>query len=105
MKNTTEEEIFVPYNIEERKGKRLQQIYKMLQQKHIEGDLDLRDMDITNLGKLESISGFLDLERTKITSLRNLKEVGEYLDLENTLSLFWDDIPEYLHSKIVGKTK
>ena len=35
------EEIFVPHNLEGRKEKRLQQTYRILQQKHIEGDLDL----------------------------------------------------------------
>ena len=72
-------------------------------QKHIEGDLDLRVTNITNLGKLESISGNLNLyfskmlpslgklesvggdlnlsRSTEITSLGNLKHVGGHLDL------------------------
>ena len=118
-----EEEIFVPHDLEGRKEQRLQQIRRMLQQKHIEGDLNLEGLDITHLGNLETISGHLYLYNMKITSLRSLIEVGKNLYLENTPitslgnltkvgdslyltntpHLFWDDIPKHLHNQVKGK--
>jgi hypothetical protein len=47
----------------------------------INGDLDLREIDIESLGNLQSVGGFLNLSETNIESLGNLQSVGGYLDL------------------------
>ena len=51
---------------------------------YVDGNLDLRNSDITSLGNLIRVEGFLDLEETNIKSLGNLKYVGGYLHLVNT---------------------
>ena len=50
-------------------------------QTHYEGNLDLNQTDITDLGKLETVSGSLELSYSAITSLGNLKSVGGYIGL------------------------
>jgi hypothetical protein len=50
----------------------------------VTGNLDLRNTDITTLGKLESVGGDFNLTYTLIESLGNLKEVGGYLSLRET---------------------
>jgi hypothetical protein len=51
----------------------------------IEGDLDLRGTDITELPENLTVSGFLDLEgATCITKLPENLTVGGYIDLKNT---------------------
>lgn len=50
----------------------------------VTGNLDLRNTDITTLGKLESVGGDFNLTYTLIESLGNLKYVGGYLSLKET---------------------
>ena len=50
----------------------------------VTGNLDLRNTDITTLGKLESVEGDFILTYTPIESLGNLKYVGGYLSLTET---------------------
>ena len=50
----------------------------------VTGNLDLRNTDITTLGKLESVGGSFNLTYTLIESLGNLKKVGGYLSLKET---------------------
>ena len=80
---TLSEDILVPRRIEERQTVRLKSIQRLLQQTLIEGDLDLRDLPITDLGKLEHVRGNLDLTNTRIIDLGNLKYVEGWLDLSN----------------------
>jgi hypothetical protein len=51
---------------------------------HWDGDLDLRETPITNLGNLQSVGGYLFLRGVPITSLGNLQSVGGGLNLEET---------------------
>jgi Leucine-rich repeat (LRR) protein len=51
----------------------------------VTGGLDLQNVPIKSLGKLESVGGYLNLENCKnLTSLGKLKYVGGYLDLKDT---------------------
>ena len=51
----------------------------------ITGGLDLQNVPIKSLGKLESVGGYLNLENCKnLTSLGKLEFVGGYLDLKDT---------------------
>jgi hypothetical protein len=50
----------------------------------INGNLDLREIDIESLGNLMSVGGDLDLFGSDIKSLGNLVSVGGYLDLTRT---------------------
>ena len=50
----------------------------------IDGDLDLRYVEIESLGNLQSVGGDLDLFEAKIESLGNLQSVGGSLDLRGT---------------------
>jgi hypothetical protein len=50
----------------------------------VTGNLDLRNTDITTLGKLESVGGDFNLTYTLIESLGDLKKVGGYLSLKET---------------------
>jgi len=83
-RQTFSENILIPRRLEQRKEDRVNSIYRMLQQTHIDGWLDLRDTPITNLGNLQSVGGSLDLYNTPIQSLGNLQSVGGYLDLRDT---------------------
>jgi hypothetical protein len=76
--------LFTPRRVEKRKRDRLDWAKRALQQEHIEGDLDLSGIPITDVGNLKSINGNLDLSYTKITDLRPLKSVGGWLDLSHT---------------------
>jgi hypothetical protein len=79
------ESILIPRRSqEERQKTRLDSIKRLLRQTHIDGDLDLQNIPITNLGNLESIDGYLDLRNTPITNLGNLTSVGRSLYLRNT---------------------
>jgi hypothetical protein len=76
--------ILVPRDqIDNRDEKYKQKIYKLLQQKVYDGDLDLSELpfELEDLGNLEKVNGYLDLENTSIKSLGNLKEVSDYLYL------------------------
>ena len=81
-----EENILIPRRLEGRRELYIKKLKAMLQQKHIEGDLDLRDFpeEIEDLGNVETISGYLDLDNSKVASLGNLISVGGYLDLINS---------------------
>ena len=79
-----EENILIPRRLEGRRELYVKKIKAMLQQKHIEGDVDLRDFpeEIEDLGNVETISGYLNLYNNQsITSLGNLTSVGGYLNL------------------------
>jgi len=76
--------ILIPRRLEERDEDRLQSIYRLLQKTHIEGDLNLHNTKITNLGNLTSVGGSLWLYNTKITTLDKLTSVGGNLWLDNT---------------------
>jgi hypothetical protein len=81
------ENVLVPRDqIDNRDEKYKQKIYKLLQQKIYDGDLDLSELpfELEDLGKLEKVNGYLDLKNTSIKSLGKLKEVNGYLDLKNT---------------------
>jgi len=67
--------ILIPRRLEERDQDRLQSIYRLLQKTHIESDLDLRNIKITNLGNLTSVGGSLILSYTPIMNLSNLTSV------------------------------
>ena len=51
---------------------------------HIDGDLDLRNTSIKDLGNLTSVGGDLNLFGTPIKSFGNLKSVGGGLELRRT---------------------
>jgi hypothetical protein len=80
------ENILVPRKLDNRDEKYKQKIYKLLQQKVYDGDLDLSDLpfELEDLGKLEKVNGYLDLTNTSIKSLGKLEKVNGYLSLENT---------------------
>jgi hypothetical protein len=79
------ENILIPRRSpEERQQKRMLSINRILNQKHIDGDLDLHNTPITDLGQLESVGGNLDLFDTPITNLGQLESVGGYLYLSGT---------------------
>ena len=83
----SEENILIPRRLEGRRELYIKKLKAMLQQKHIEGDLDLRDFpeEIEDLGNVETISGYLDLYKNQsITSLGNLTSVGGDLDLDKS---------------------
>ena len=75
---------FEPRRLQSRKEEKTKRIERLLQQTHIEDDLDLSNTKITSLGNLKFVRGNLDLSNTKITSLGNLEYVGGYLYLTNT---------------------
>ncbi|MDA3879818.1 MAG: hypothetical protein PF436_05460 [Prolixibacteraceae bacterium] len=81
------ENILVPRNLDNRDEKHKQKIYKLLQQKVYNGDLDLSNLpfELEDLGNLEKVNGYLDLDDTPIKSLGNLEKVTGSLWLENTL--------------------
>ena len=79
-----EENILIPRRLEGRRELYIKKLKAMLQQKHIEGDLDLRDFpeEIEDLGNVETISGYLNLYNNQsITSLGNLTSVGGGLNV------------------------
>jgi hypothetical protein len=80
------ENILVPRNLDNRGEKHKQKIYKLLQQKVYNEDLDLSELpfELEDLGNLEKVNGDLYLYKTLIKSLGKLKEVNGYLDLTNT---------------------
>ena len=80
------ENILVPRNLDTRDEKYKQKIYKILQQKVYDGNLNLTDLpfELENLGNLEKVNGSLGLYNTSIVSLGNLEYVGSHLDLDNT---------------------
>ena len=82
--NLNEEFKFQPRRIQSREEEKTKKLERLLQQTHIEGDLDLRDTKITSLGNLKSVGGSLYLNGTNVTSLGNLRSVGGYLDLGGT---------------------
>ena len=87
-----EENILIPRRLEGRRELYVKKLKAMLQQKHIEGDLNLRDFpeEIEDLGNVETISGDLDLYNNQsITSLGNLTSVGGdlYLGYSKVASL------------------
>ena len=76
--------VLIPRRLEGRRELYIKKLKAMLQQKHIEGDVDLRDFpeEIEDLGNVETISGYLNLYNNQsITSLGNLTSVGGYLNL------------------------
>jgi hypothetical protein len=74
--------IFVPHNVEGRKELRTQQILNQLNRKVINGDLDLSEVEITDLGDIEEVKGNLSLTNNKfLISLGKLKRVDGYLSL------------------------
>ena len=80
-----ERNLLVPRNIEGRKEKQLQMIYKQLQQEVIDDDLYFGKIPITNFGKVKIINGDLYLNKNKtLKSLGNLESVYGYLSLEYT---------------------
>jgi hypothetical protein len=79
------ESILIPRRSqEERQKTRLDSIKRILSKTHIDGDLDLDNTLITNLGNLTSVGGYLWLSDTPITNLGNLTSVGGYFSLFNT---------------------
>ena len=84
-----EENILIPRRLEGRRELYIKKLKAMLQQKHLKGDLDLRDFpEITDLGNVETISGDLNLYNNKsIKSLGNLTSVGGYLYLYKNQSI------------------
>ena len=79
---------FTPRRIQNRKEEKTKKIERLLQQTHIEGDLDLRGTKITSLGNIKSVEGSLNLnDCTNLTSLGNLEYVGRFLYLENCTNL------------------
>ena len=48
---------------------------------HFEGDLDLSETSIEDLGNLKTVGGYLDLYGTQIEDLGNLESVGGHLYL------------------------
>ena len=74
---------FTPRRIEGREEERIKKLELLLQQTHIEGDLDLSNSNITSLGNLKSVGGTLNLRNTNITDLGNLKFVGNHFYLTN----------------------
>ena len=79
------ESILIPRRSqEERQKTRLDSIKRLLRQTHIDGDLDLQNIPITNLGNLTSVGRGLYLFNTPITNLGNLTSVGGGLILSNT---------------------
>ena len=85
----SEENILIPRRLEGRRELYVKKLKAMLQQKHIEGNLDLSEVpEITDLGNVETISGDLNLYNNQsITSLGNLTSVGGYLFLYNNQSI------------------
>ena len=82
-----EENILIPRRLEGRRELYIKKLKAMLQQKHIEGNVDLRDFpeEIEDLGNVETISGDVNLYKNQsITSLENLTSVGGYLNLEDS---------------------
>ena len=80
----SEENILIPRRLEGRRELYIKKLKAMLQQKHIEGNVNLTDFpeEIEDLGNVETISGGLDLYKNKsIKSLGNLTSVGGYLSL------------------------
>ena len=85
-----EENILIPRRLEGRRELYIKNFRKMLQQKHIEGNVNLTDFpeEIEDLGNVETISGGLDLYNNKsIKSLGNLTSVGGNLYLTNNKSI------------------
>jgi hypothetical protein len=81
------ENILVPRDqIDNRDEKYKQKIYKLLQQKVYDGDLDLSNLpfELESLGKLEEVNGNLYLENTSIKSLDNLEKANRGLWLSNS---------------------
>jgi hypothetical protein len=81
------ENVLVPRDqIDNRDEKYKQKIYKLLQQKVYDGNLDLTNLpfELEDLGNLEKVNGNLWLGDTSIKSLGNLKYVGGSLHLANT---------------------
>ena len=81
--------ILIPRRLEGRRELYIKKLKAMLQQKHIEGDLDLRDFpeEIEDLGNVETISGDLWLNNSKVASLGNLTSVGGNLNLYKNKSI------------------
>ena len=75
---------FEPRRLEGREEEKTKKLELLLQQTHIEDDLDLSNTNVTSLGNLEYVGGSFYLLNTKITSLGNLKFVRGDLDLSNT---------------------
>jgi hypothetical protein len=69
-----EDNILIPRNLEGRHKQRLRQIYAMLDQEVIEGDLILKNLDIEDLGKVKIVKG-----NVFIYHCYKLKHLG-YLD-------------------------
>ena len=69
--------ILIPRRLEGRHERYVKLIRTQLQQKHIDGDLDLRELpEITDLGNIETVSGNLYLWKSNVESLGNLQSVG-----------------------------
>ena len=58
---------FTPRRLESREEEKTKKLERLLQQTHIEDDLDLRGTNITSLGNLEYVEGSLNLLDTNIT--------------------------------------
>ena len=68
------ESILIPRRSqEERQKTRLDSIKRILRQTHIDGDLDLDNTSITNLGNLTSVGGYLYLNHTPISKMNELQ--------------------------------
>ena len=79
--------ILIPRRLEGRRELYIKKLKAMLQQKHIEGNLNLEDFpeEIEDLGNVETISGYLDLlNNQSIKSLGKLTSVGRSLDLDKS---------------------
>ena len=82
------ESILIPRRSqEERQKTRLDSIKRLLNKTHIDGDLDLRNIPITNLGNLTSVGGYLDLHNTPISKMNKLQrqEVLKNVEVEGRI--------------------
>jgi len=77
--------IFIPRKIDKIEEKERMRIQKILQQKVVEGDLDLHGINwIEDLGNIKEVKGDLYLQNSSIKSLGNLEYVEADLNLQNT---------------------
>ena len=80
MNSEPTSKILIPRRLEGRRERYIKLIRTQLQQKHIEGNLDLTNLpEITDLGNVETVSGDLDLNNSNVESLGNLQKVGGYI--------------------------
>ena len=90
-----ERNLLVPRNVEGRKEKKLQLINRQLQQEVVDGDLEIFNTPITNLGNVKVVYGNLDLEGNKtLKSLGNIESVNDIVRLSNNTK-----VPEEQYKK------